>query len=185
MALEVRAHRGLVPEYALEPLGAGDREVRGPRGLRGPDGLRVDRRMLLRRPAGGRGGLGPRTPAGRGGDPPGDPPRVPDARGGVERAGARARSAPKARQSVRVPERGDRIPRNVPRHPDGPLGSHLRGAPARPLPARTRRLRGVCVTAEYPERPVPAAAGVVVRGNDILLVKRGWPPHQGRWSIPG
>ena len=41
------------------------------------------------------------------------------------------------------------------------------------------------MTAEYPERPVPAAAGVVVRGNDVLLVKRGWPPHQGRWSIPG
>jgi len=41
------------------------------------------------------------------------------------------------------------------------------------------------VTAEYPERPVPAAAGVVFRGNDVLMVKRGGPPHQGRWSVPG
>jgi 8-oxo-dGTP diphosphatase len=41
------------------------------------------------------------------------------------------------------------------------------------------------VTAEYPERPVPAAAGVVFLGDAVLLVKRGGPPHQGRWSIPG
>ena len=38
---------------------------------------------------------------------------------------------------------------------------------------------------EYPGRPVPAAAGVVFRRDDVLLVKRGGPPHQGRWSIPG
>ena len=41
------------------------------------------------------------------------------------------------------------------------------------------------MTAEYPGRPVPAAAGVVFRGNDVLMVKRGGPPHQGRWSVPG
>ena len=41
------------------------------------------------------------------------------------------------------------------------------------------------MTAEYPERPVPAAAGVVFRVNDVLMVKRGGPPHQGRWSVPG
>ena len=41
------------------------------------------------------------------------------------------------------------------------------------------------VTAEYPQGPVPAAAGVVFRGNDILMVKRGGPPHAGRWSVPG
>ncbi len=37
----------------------------------------------------------------------------------------------------------------------------------------------------YPERPVPAAAGVVLRGDDVLLVERGGPPNLGRWSIPG
>lgn len=41
------------------------------------------------------------------------------------------------------------------------------------------------MTAEYPERPVPAGAGVVFRGDDVLLVKRGRPPNQGRWSLPG
>jgi ADP-ribose pyrophosphatase len=41
------------------------------------------------------------------------------------------------------------------------------------------------VTAEYPDRPVPAAAGVVFRGDEVLMVKRGGPPHQGRWSVPG
>lgn len=38
---------------------------------------------------------------------------------------------------------------------------------------------------EYPERPVPAAAGVVFRGEDVLLVKRRQPPNRGRWSVPG
>jgi len=38
---------------------------------------------------------------------------------------------------------------------------------------------------EYPERPVPAAAGVVFRGDDVLLVKRGHAPNRGRWSVPG
>lgn len=37
----------------------------------------------------------------------------------------------------------------------------------------------------YPERPVPAAAGVVLRGEAVLLVKRGGPPNEGRWSVPG
>jgi len=41
------------------------------------------------------------------------------------------------------------------------------------------------VTAEYPDRGVPAAAGVVFRGDEVLMVKRGGPPHQGRWSVPG
>ena len=38
---------------------------------------------------------------------------------------------------------------------------------------------------EYPDRPIPAAAGVVFHGTEVLMVKRGGPPHQGRWSIPG
>jgi len=41
------------------------------------------------------------------------------------------------------------------------------------------------MTAEYPDSPVPAAAGLVFRGGDILMVKRGGPPQSGRWSIPG
>ena len=41
------------------------------------------------------------------------------------------------------------------------------------------------MSAEYPEGPVPAAAGVVFRVDDVLMIKRGGPPHQGRWSVPG
>jgi 8-oxo-dGTP diphosphatase len=34
-------------------------------------------------------------------------------------------------------------------------------------------------------RPIPAAGIVVIRGDEILLIQRGKPPHQGEWSIPG
>ena len=38
---------------------------------------------------------------------------------------------------------------------------------------------------EYPEHPIPAVAGVVVRGDEFLLVRRGKAPGIGLWSIPG
>ena len=38
---------------------------------------------------------------------------------------------------------------------------------------------------EYPDGPVPAAAGIVFREDSVLMIKRGGPPHEGRWSIPG
>ncbi len=41
------------------------------------------------------------------------------------------------------------------------------------------------MSAEYPERPVPAVGGIVVQNGKLLLVKRGRPPNEGRWSIPG
>jgi len=33
--------------------------------------------------------------------------------------------------------------------------------------------------------PVPSVAAVILRGDQILLVKRRNPPSAGRWSIPG
>lgn len=34
--------------------------------------------------------------------------------------------------------------------------------------------------------PVAVAAGAIIRrGHDLLLIQRGQPPEQGRWSIPG
>ncbi len=34
--------------------------------------------------------------------------------------------------------------------------------------------------------PVPAAGIVVIRGeSEVLLIRRGKPPYQGEWSIPG
>ena len=41
------------------------------------------------------------------------------------------------------------------------------------------------MTAEYPERPVPAVGALVLRDGAILLVKRGRPPKAGHWSVPG
>jgi len=37
----------------------------------------------------------------------------------------------------------------------------------------------------YPRYAYAAVGCVVVKGNEICLVKRGYPPSQGLWSIPG
>ena len=37
----------------------------------------------------------------------------------------------------------------------------------------------------YPTRPLVGAGAVVHRGGKVLLVRRKFPPNQGRWSIPG
>jgi 8-oxo-dGTP diphosphatase len=34
-------------------------------------------------------------------------------------------------------------------------------------------------------RPVPGAGIVVFRGEEVLLVRRGKPPYEGEWSLPG
>ena len=36
-----------------------------------------------------------------------------------------------------------------------------------------------------PERPIAAAGVVVWRGQEVLLIRRGKPPYEGLWSIPG
>lgn len=33
--------------------------------------------------------------------------------------------------------------------------------------------------------PVPTAGVVCLRGDEVLLIKRGNPPRQGQWSLPG
>ena len=39
---------------------------------------------------------------------------------------------------------------------------------------------------EQPKRsPTPAVGVVCLRGDDVLLVRRGTPPMEDRWSIPG
>jgi mutator protein MutT len=37
----------------------------------------------------------------------------------------------------------------------------------------------------YPKRPMVGVGAVVVRGGDVLLERRGQPPAQGSWSLPG
>ena len=34
-------------------------------------------------------------------------------------------------------------------------------------------------------RPIPAVGVVCFRGEDVLLIRRGTPPRQGEWSLPG
>lgn len=36
-----------------------------------------------------------------------------------------------------------------------------------------------------PRRPVAAVGIVCMRGDDVILIKRGAPPLQDRWSLPG
>jgi len=41
------------------------------------------------------------------------------------------------------------------------------------------------VKREYPERPIIGVGVVVLGPEGILLIKRGNPPRQGTWSLPG
>jgi len=38
---------------------------------------------------------------------------------------------------------------------------------------------------EYPERPVLGVGVVLLDGDRVLLVRRGRPPSEGKWSVPG
>jgi len=38
---------------------------------------------------------------------------------------------------------------------------------------------------EYPQAPIVGVAAVVVRGAEILLIRRGREPLLGAWSLPG
>ncbi len=38
---------------------------------------------------------------------------------------------------------------------------------------------------EYPERPIVGVGVVVLSRAGVLLIKRGKPPRQGGWSLPG
>ena len=40
-------------------------------------------------------------------------------------------------------------------------------------------------TGEYPDVPRVAVGAIVFRAGHVLLVKRGRPPSQGQWAIPG
>jgi len=38
---------------------------------------------------------------------------------------------------------------------------------------------------EYPTRPWVGIGVVLLRGEEVLLIRRGRPPRQGEWSLPG
>lgn len=43
----------------------------------------------------------------------------------------------------------------------------------------------MAVGREYPETPRVGVGVVILQGGRVLLVKRGAPPGQGKWSLPG
>ena len=38
---------------------------------------------------------------------------------------------------------------------------------------------------EYPLRPIVGIAGLVLHAGSVLLIRRGRPPLEGAWSLPG
>lgn len=38
---------------------------------------------------------------------------------------------------------------------------------------------------KYPDRPIVGVGGILIREDQVLLVKRGKEPGLGQWSIPG
>jgi ADP-ribose pyrophosphatase YjhB (NUDIX family) len=38
---------------------------------------------------------------------------------------------------------------------------------------------------EYPEAPIVSVGAVIIRGDQVLIVRRGQEPRRGRWAIPG
>jgi 8-oxo-dGTP diphosphatase len=38
---------------------------------------------------------------------------------------------------------------------------------------------------EYPERPFVAVGSIIVEDGRVALIRRGRPPQEGEWSIPG
>ena len=38
---------------------------------------------------------------------------------------------------------------------------------------------------EYPSRPLVGAGALVYKGAKVLLIKRKYPPNEGRWALPG
>jgi 8-oxo-dGTP diphosphatase len=41
------------------------------------------------------------------------------------------------------------------------------------------------MSGDAPRAPVAAVGVVCVRGDDVLLIRRGAPPLEGHWSLPG
>jgi ADP-ribose pyrophosphatase len=41
------------------------------------------------------------------------------------------------------------------------------------------------MAAEYPETPLVAVGAIVMKDGRVLLVRRGQPPSEGMWAIPG
>ena len=43
----------------------------------------------------------------------------------------------------------------------------------------------VAMQREYPQLPLVGVGAIVIEHGRVLLIKRGKPPLEGQWSIPG
>jgi len=41
------------------------------------------------------------------------------------------------------------------------------------------------MTRQYPDRPIFGVGAIIFEGEKVLLIKRGSPPLEGYWSLPG
>ena len=41
------------------------------------------------------------------------------------------------------------------------------------------------MTRQYPDRPIFGVGAIIFEGDKVLLIKRGSPPLEGYWSLPG
>ena len=41
------------------------------------------------------------------------------------------------------------------------------------------------ISRQYPDRPIAGVGAVIVEHDRVLLARRGSPPLQGQWSLPG
>lgn len=41
------------------------------------------------------------------------------------------------------------------------------------------------MTRQYPDRPIFGVGAIIFEGETVLLIKRGLPPMEGYWSLPG
>lgn len=46
-----------------------------------------------------------------------------------------------------------------------------------------RRIQGL--KRDFPQAPIVGIGVVCLRGDDVLLIRRGKPPREGSWSLPG
>ena len=61
------------------------------------------------------------------------------------------------------------------------------GTPLKSVGETDERFRLVCPNchAKFYKNPIPAVAALVLKGNQLLLVKRAAPPLVGSWCLPG
>jgi len=55
---------------------------------------------------------------------------------------------------------------------------------AQPIHGRVREVCPACGTVRW-ENPIPAVGAVLVRDGRVLLCRRGGPPKEGGWDLPG